>query len=95
MKAYGRMEVHLHTFLTSALHEGELSASSPGPLLSALTEYKLSRGNSLAVAGNRTTSSRPPAGSYTECTVPVYYVSFNETNFSATYVKAAGCDGGF
>jgi hypothetical protein len=30
MKLYGEVELQLHTFLTSALHEGERSASRHG-----------------------------------------------------------------
>jgi hypothetical protein len=30
MKAYGGLEVHIHVFLTSAVVEGEWSASRPG-----------------------------------------------------------------
>jgi hypothetical protein len=32
MKTYGEVEVQIHTFLTSALYEGECPASRPGAL---------------------------------------------------------------
>jgi hypothetical protein len=33
MKAYGRVEVEFHSFLTSALYGGECSAACPNPFI--------------------------------------------------------------